>query len=381
MKRTITTIILAFGVTWAWAQNINANKYLATDSVDFSIQGITDNKVDSVVLWQTQPSANGMIKFPTSNGNFYIKGRLPQGVFVQIGDGLGNDVNVIIDAEPITVNMLEGEIKGSAMNNRLNEYQHKQWLLGKQVYSIKKSVSRDDWRKILYSATGDMNADEIPQFTNQIAIVKETIAGQERIHKAVIEENKDNIIPVFCLANNFPEYSYEQLKEMLSPECAYYLHPALDMARNYLDGLSKRQPGRDYIDFASKDSLGTTHRLSDYVGKGSYVLIDFWASWCGPCVKIIPEVKTLHEKYESKGLKVIGVSLDKNRDAWVKAIKKYELPWLNLSELKYWECEAVVVYGLISIPETILISPEGKIIANGFVDVKVKLENLFEDKK
>lgn len=89
-------------------------------------------------------------------------------------------------------------------------------------------MSRDDWRKILYSATGDMNADEIPQFTNQIAIIKETIAGQERIHKAAIEENKDNIIPVFCLANNFPEYSYEQLKEMLSPECAYYLHPALD---------------------------------------------------------------------------------------------------------------------------------------------------------
>lgn len=89
----------------------------------------------------------------------------------------------------------------------------------------------------------------------------------------------------------------------------------------------------------------------------------------------------LHDKCEPKGLKVIGVSLDNNRDAWVKAIKKYELPWLNLSDLKYWDCEAADVYGIISIPETILISPEGKIIANGFVDVKVKLENLFEDKK
>ena len=60
---------------------------------------------------------------------------------------------------------------------------------------------------------------------------------------------------------------------------------------------------------------------------------------------------------------------------------KYELSWLNLSDLKYWDCEAADVYGIISITETILISPEGKIIANGFVDVKVKLENLFEDKK
>lgn len=108
MKRTITSIILALGVTMAWAQNINANKYLATDSVDFSIEGITDNKVDSVVFWQTQPSAGGMTKYPTSNGDFFIKGRLPQGVFVQIGDGLGNDVNVIIDAEPITVRLTFG---------------------------------------------------------------------------------------------------------------------------------------------------------------------------------------------------------------------------------------------------------------------------------
>lgn len=99
--------------------------------------------------------------------------------------------------------------------------------------------------------------------------------------------------------------------------------------------------------------------------RGKVVLIDFWASWCGPCRKEMPNVKLLYQKYKDKGFEIYGVSLDKDRDAWLEAIEKDGLKWPQVSDLKFWQSEAAQTYAVQSIPHTVLIDKNGKILASG----------------
>ena len=116
-------------------------------------------------------------------------------------------------------------------------------------------------------------------------------------------------------------------------------------------------------DFTVYDIDGNSHRLSDFQGKP--VILNFWASWCGPCRQEMPEVKKIYEQYKDKGFDIVGVSLDNNKKAWVGAINKMELPWHHISDLKGWQCEGAAVYGINAIPATILYGPDGKVVAAG----------------
>ena len=94
-------------------------------------------------------------------------------------------------------------------------------------------------------------------------------------------------------------------------------------------------------------------------------MIDFWASWCGPCRKEMPNVKVLYEKYKDKGFDIVGLSLDNDKQAWTGAIRQMDLKWHHLSDLKGWQSVAADTYGINSIPATLLIGPNGKVIAGG----------------
>ena len=118
-------------------------------------------------------------------------------------------------------------------------------------------------------------------------------------------------------------------------------------------------------DFTQDDPDGKPVKLSDF--KGKYVLIEFWASWCGPCRRENPNVVAAYNAYKDKGFTILSVSLDneKNngREAWLKAIIDDKLTWTHVSDLKYWNNEVAVLYGIRSIPANYLIDPEGIIIA------------------
>ena len=114
-------------------------------------------------------------------------------------------------------------------------------------------------------------------------------------------------------------------------------------------------------DITMNDTEGKPFSLSSL--KGKYVLVDFWASWCGPCRGENPNIVEAYNKFKDKNFTILGVSLDEDKDAWLKAIKDDNLTWKQISDLKGWNNAAVPLYGFDAIPYNVLVDPEGKIIA------------------
>lgn len=131
-------------------------------------------------------------------------------------------------------------------------------------------------------------------------------------------------------------------------------------------------------DFTQKTPDGGEMSLSDLRGK--VVLLDFWASWCGPCRRENPNVVRMYEKYKEKGFDILGVSLDKTHDRWIQAIEQDGLEWHHVSDLKGWSNEAAQAYGVRSIPHTVLLDAEGRILARNLRGeaLERKLEEIFD---
>lgn len=128
-----------------------------------------------------------------------------------------------------------------------------------------------------------------------------------------------------------------------------------------LQSAPKVEIGDIATNFTSKDVNGDEVSLNDF--KGKYVLVDFWASWCGPCRMENPNVVKAYNKYKDKNFEILGVSLDQQKDDWVNAIRKDGLTWKQVSDLAGWQTPVVGAYAVRAIPANFLIDPQGKIIA------------------
>ena len=198
----------------------------------------------------------------------------------------------------------------------------------------------------------------------QFSATLDSISNEQlKLVKRIIRENKHNQLPASYIKEAMYELGYEGLKEALDPTAAYYNNPDLEKPKQLLASFEKRKPGTMFHELTMKDMEDREVKLSQWAGKGNYVLVDFWASWCGPCRQEMPNVIQNYERYHAKGFEVVGVSFDQKKDAWVAAVQQMGMRWPQMSDLKGWQCAASDIYGVRSIPASVLLDPQGKIIA------------------
>jgi peroxiredoxin len=284
-------------------------------------------------------------------------------------------LTVYLDKGTITVtgtdSMANAKISGSAIND---DYARLNGQLSFVNARAKKLIAHAN------SAPADQQ--KTAEFQNNIqAKLKVLQTEQEGILKTFIKANPNSYLSLMALSSlGGPAADPKELEPLfagLSPDLKVTeAGRSLGIA---IDELKSTAIGALAPDFTQNDANGTPIKLSSFRGK--YVLIDFWASWCGPCRLENPNVVRVYNKYKTKKFTIMGVSLDRpdGKADWLAAVQKDELTWTQVSDLKYWNNEAAALYFVRSIPQNYLIGPDGKIIAKDLrgEDLENKLAEIF----
>lgn len=293
-------------------------------------------------------------------GKFSFDGEVAQPEFVLLGYDQGGQkrfpLGFFLDGGKISLtgtldSLYKADITGSAAQEDLKKFNEM-----RSPIDVKQQQLYNDYQAAAMS--GD--EQKALQIQKDYELLEEE--GKELVARFV-KEHPASYVSAFQLAQNF---SYDIVPSQVEP-----LYNALDdkiknshfgkAVKEGLDAAKTTAVGSIAPDFTLKDVNGKPVSLAAF--KGKYILVDFWASWCGPCRQENPTVVKAYQNYKSKGFDILGVSLDEKKDKWEQAIKQDKLDWTQVSDLKGWQSEVAELYGVKAIPMNYLLDKEGKIIA------------------
>lgn len=338
--------------------------------VKYSINGISKDNGKTVVLRDRR--TNQIVDSAVvANGKFSMTGNAEKDAYMGVSVKDASWFTMFFnDGTPVIINLNDSTLKGSPLNERLTRYDI-EINAPYSNYMVKvQSMSEEEREKKKLELAGGL----------MIAVMK-MMEGVEKVFK----EERETLIPVAFIDDYQLVLGQEKFDSVIATKPAWINHPIAKSQVEYFaqqkaqEAKKNAYVGKQFTDLEEPDADGKMHKLSEYVGKGKWVLVDFWASWCGPCMQEMPNVVAAYEKYHAKGFDVVGLSFDNKKEPWLKAIADQKMSWTHLSDLKGWRTVASETYGVNSIPDNLLIDPQGKIVARGLraQGLQDKLKEIF----
>lgn len=236
---------------------------------------------------------------------------------------------------------------------------------------LKLNTTKEDFTNA--KVTGSPSQDDFAEFNNVSKPYEDVILGRGRfdvevmdkaasvLSKFILQHKDSYVTPLVLFRYNQLTGDYNKLEAMYNVLTdRVKTTPIGTYIAQLVESNKKMDYGKPIADFTQPDTSGNNISLSSL--KGKYVLVDFWASWCGPCRAENPNVVSSYEKYKNKNFTVLSVSLDREREPWIKAINNDHLNWSHVSDLKFWGNAVAQQFGITSIPQNFLLDPDGNLI-------------------